>query len=125
MIRSIYGQEQTNRILHKPIGDHISIVPRTMAQLFFSMHLAVQICVTREQKALGRSYINTEAIMGMWMVRNNLRYDVQNWFWLLVRDVGGRPTPECRRVAYIGRHKNISEALVKRCEEFKATGVLD
>jgi hypothetical protein len=95
-----------------------------MADNFFSAYLAVKMCISPEQRTNRSNVINTEALMGMWMVRHALRYDVQNWFWLLVRDDTGKPDPECKRVVYIGAKSEIRRDLMRRCETYKKIGVL-
>jgi hypothetical protein len=125
LIRARFGVERANKVLLKPIGDHIAIVPRGMADTFFRAYLAVKECITPEQKTRHFKAINTEALLGMWMVRQNIKYDVQNWFWLLVRDSDGVPKPECHRVAYIGAEDRLSQDYLRRCDEFLENGVLN
>jgi hypothetical protein len=116
-IREMYPTAAAD-LLHKPFADHVAIVPRHMAGVFFSSHLASFECMTPVQR--GR-LVNAEALMGLWLIRHSVRYDTAPWFWMLVRDRGG---PECKRMEWIGRATNQTGAFTQRCKAYDATGVI-
>lgn len=114
-IRELYPQNAA-KILHKPFADHIAMVPRKLADTFFSAHLAAGECLNRLQKS---RLVNAEAVMGMWLIKHALRYETMPWFWILVRD---REGPECARLRWVGRFANKTAEFAERCQRYNETG---
>lgn len=116
-VRELYP-DGARKVLRKPLADHIAVVPRALADNFFSAHEAVSECLSDEQK---KPWVNAESLMALWVAKNSIPYETKPWFWMLVRDGVG---PECRRVQWIGRELNRTAELNERCQQFRQTGVL-
>lgn len=116
-IRELYPRNAA-KLLGKPFADHIAMVPREYADVFFSSHLAAGECLTQIQKS---RLVNAETIMGMWLIQNGVRYETMPWFWILVRDKQG---PECSRVQWIGRSTNETAEFSERCLVYNETGII-
>lgn len=116
-IRELYSQNAA-KFLNKPFADHIAMVPRKLADTFFSSHLAAGECLNRVQKS---RLVNAETIMGMWLIKHAIRYETLPWFWILVRDRRG---PECSRLRWVGRFDNKTADFAERCQIYNQTGFI-
>lgn len=114
-IRELYPQNAA-KFLNKPLADHIAMVPRKLADTFFSAHLGAGECLSKLQKS---RLVNAEAVMGMWLIKHALPYETMPWFWILVRD---RQGPECLRLRWVGRFVNKSAEYAERCQRYNETG---
>lgn len=118
--------ENAEAMLREPFSDHIAIVPRQLADVFFSANLGSNTCLLPAQK--GR-LINSEAILGLWLIGHGVRYSTIPMFWIIVRPSGplDRPGgPECSRLLrYVGLTAQKAEEYTRRCTEYRRSGQLE
>lgn len=112
--------EKARTLLKDPFSDHIAIVPRELADVYFSAHLGSSTCLSPPQKS---RLINSETILGPWLIGHGVQYSTIPLFWIIVKPDRG---PECSRVVKsIGSDSTQTETFRKRCEAFKKTGILE
>lgn len=104
------------RVLNAPVGDHVLIAARKVADIALRALHAFREC---DLYHMPNGTLNSEVGLTYWLVRNSVRHRAMDWFWMLVRDEEG---PECFRVRWIRNATHQHDmSLTSRCIQYKQT----
>lgn len=103
--------------MREPVGDHILVAARGVADVALSAVLAFEDCGLYE---LPEGTLNCEVGLTYWLAKWGVRYSTKGWFWMLVRQNG----VDCFRVRWIAERNKERLQMIRRCLQFNESGEL-
>lgn len=140
-LNKAYRSKFKNYLKRGAMSDHMAFIPRKFAEVYFGAWKASFVFCEQYAEGSGRFARNPEFWLAYWLAKNEVKWDIWGWFWMLVRE-GGQA--ECKRVSLIRGRGLVSEVqgekmkneirlqkerkmvgtFVERCKRFNETGVL-